>query len=84
MGDDNFGRVLPKELDRIPSDSRRVKVMASPPLGIQTLAPILRQEGHAVRLFDTCHPEMKAQHLAHAVAQERPDVIGLSFLSTTT
>jgi anaerobic magnesium-protoporphyrin IX monomethyl ester cyclase len=84
VGDDNFSRVLPKELDRTPSDSRRVKVMAFPPLGIQTLAPILRQEGHAVRLFDTCHPQMKAEHLAHAVEQERPDVIGLSFLSTTT
>ena len=27
---------------------------------------------------------MKAEHLAQAVASERPDVIGLSFLSTTT
>lgn len=27
---------------------------------------------------------MKAEHIAQAVAQERPDVIALSFLSTTT
>jgi len=38
--------------------------MAFPPLGIQTLAPILRRQGHGVRLFDTCHPQMKAEHLA--------------------
>ena len=60
VGDDDFSRVLPKELDKSPSDSKRVKIMAFPPLGIQTLAPVLRQHGHAVRMFDTCHPEMKA------------------------
>jgi radical SAM superfamily enzyme YgiQ (UPF0313 family) len=84
VGDDNFCRVLPKELDRSRPDSERVKVMAFPPLGIQTLAPVLRQRGHQVRMFDTCHPQMKAEHIARAVAQERPDVVALSFLSTTT
>jgi radical SAM superfamily enzyme YgiQ (UPF0313 family) len=58
--------------------------MAFPPLGIQTLAPVLRQAGHSVRLFDTCHPQMKAEHIAREVAQKPPDVIALSFLSTTT
>jgi len=84
VGDDNFSRVLPKELDRSTSDNGRAKVMAFPPLGIQTLAPILRQRGHQVRMFDTCHPGMKAEHIAQAVATENPDVIALSFLSTTT
>jgi radical SAM superfamily enzyme YgiQ (UPF0313 family) len=84
VGDDNFFRVLPKELDRSTSDNGRVKVMAFPPLGIQTLAPVLRQRGHSVRLFDTCHPQMKAEDIAQAVARDHPDVIALSFLSTTT
>jgi len=84
VGDDDFSRVLPAALNRSNSDDGRVKVMAFPPLGIQTLAPVLRQRGHPVRLFDTCHPEMKAEHIARAVAQEPPDVIALSFLSTTT
>ncbi len=84
VGDDNFSRVLPKELDRSPGAAGRVKVMAFPPLGIETLAPVLRQHGHEVRLFDTCHPEMKVEHLTDAVKQERPDVIGISFLSTTS
>ncbi len=84
VGDDNFSRVLPRELDRSPGEGGRTKIMAFPPLGIQTLAPILRQHGHEVRLFDTCHPEMKPEHLAEAVQRERPDVLGLSFLSTTT
>jgi radical SAM superfamily enzyme YgiQ (UPF0313 family) len=84
VGDDDFSRVLPKELDRSPRDPARVKVMAFPPLGIQTLAPILRRQGHEVRMFDTCHPAMRPDHLAQAVEQRRPDVIGISFLSTTT
>lgn len=84
VGDDDFCRLLPKALDRAPSDNGRVRVMAFPPLGIQTLAPILRQRGHQVRMFDTCHPQMKAEHIAQAVARERPDVMALSFLSTTT
>jgi radical SAM superfamily enzyme YgiQ (UPF0313 family) len=58
--------------------------MAFPPIGIETLAPVLRQHGHQVRLFDTCHPQMKEEHIAQAAAEERPDVIALSFLSTTS
>jgi radical SAM superfamily enzyme YgiQ (UPF0313 family) len=84
VGDDNFCRVLPKELDHSQSTDGRIKVMAFPPLGIQTLAPVLRQQGHQVRMFDTAHPEMKAEAIAQAVVRHHPDVIGLSFLSTTT
>jgi radical SAM superfamily enzyme YgiQ (UPF0313 family) len=83
VGDDNFCRVLPPELDGSKADPGRVKVMAFPPLGIQTLAPVLRQRGHPVRLFDTCHPQMQAEDIAAAVTAERPDLIALSFLSTT-
>jgi radical SAM superfamily enzyme YgiQ (UPF0313 family) len=61
----------------------RVRVMAFPPLGIQMLAPVLRLAGHQVRMFDTCHPRMRAADIAEAARQERPDVIGLSFLSVT-
>jgi radical SAM superfamily enzyme YgiQ (UPF0313 family) len=86
VGDDNFCQVLPAALDRSPASNGqgRVKVMAFPPLGIQTLAPVLRQRGHQVRMFDTCHPQMKAEHIVRAAARDQPDMIGLSFLSTTT
>ena len=84
VGDENFSQLLTEELNKSRAEGKRVKVMAFPPLGIQTLAPVLRQRGHRVRMFDTCHPEMKAEHIAQSVEQERPDVIALSFLSTTT
>ena len=77
VGDDNFCRVLPKELDRSSRTNERVKVMAFPPLGIQTLAPVLRKRGHVVRMFDTCHPQMKAEDIARAIGQECPDVIAI-------
>ncbi len=82
--DEDFYQLLPPEL----SDSRfadgRVQVMAFPPIGIETLAPVVRRHGHEVRMFDTCHPQMKEEHIAKAVTEERPDVIALSFLSTTS
>ncbi len=81
--DEHYYHRLPEKLTRSGTDGR-IKVMAFPPLGIQTLAPVLRQHGHEVRLFDTCHPEMKAEHIAREAANERPDLLALSFLSTTT
>jgi anaerobic magnesium-protoporphyrin IX monomethyl ester cyclase len=79
--DEAYFRLLP-EHGRGGRDGR-VRAMAFPPLGIQTLAPVLRQRGHRVRMFDTCHPAMRAQDVADAAREERPDVIALSFLSVT-
>ena len=84
VGDDDYWRLLPAHLNRSAPDNGRIKALAFPPLGIQTLAPVLRQRGHQVRMFDTCHPQMKAEHIAEAAKLEQPDVFALSFLSTTT
>ena len=80
--DEAYFRLLPGA-DRGSGSERRVRVMAFPPLGIQTLAPVLRRGGHRVRMFDTCHPHMRAEHIAQAAGEDRPDVIALSFLSVT-
>ncbi len=82
--DDNFYQLLPERLRGKEPDDGRVKIMSFPPLGIQTLAPIARQRGHQVRMFDTCHPQMKASDIAAAIREDSPDVIALSCLSTTT
>ena len=81
--DGNFCQLLPDRLKQNGSDRSRVQVMAFPPLGIQTLAPVLRRAGHTVRMFDTCHPRMRAEDVAGAARQDAPDVIALSFLSVT-
>lgn len=82
--DEDFYRPLPAELGNSRSGSGRVQVMAFPPIGIETLAPVVRQHGHEVRMFDTCHPQMKEEHIAEAAVEQRPDVVALSFLSTTS
>lgn len=82
--DEDFFRLLPPELADSRFSKDRVQVMAFPPIGIETLAPIVRQHGHEVFMFDTCHPMMGQEHIAKAVSEEQPDVIALSFLSTTT
>ncbi len=81
--DEAYFTVLSEKSTGTRSDSGRVKVMAFPPLGIQTLAPVLRKHGHTVRMFDTCHPGMRAEHIMEALNQDNPDVIALSFLSVT-
>ncbi|MFC1885381.1 B12-binding domain-containing radical SAM protein [Thermodesulfobacteriota bacterium] len=82
--DENFYQLLPEKLCRLLPDDSRARVMAFPPLGIQTLAPVVRQHGHAVRMFDTCHPQMHLEHIVQAAKKELPEVIALSVLSTTT
>ena len=84
VSDEDFYRLLPEELGGSRPGDSRVKIMAFPPLGIETLAPVVRRHGHRVRMFDTCHPQMKDGDIARAVEVNRPDVIALSFLSTTT
>jgi anaerobic magnesium-protoporphyrin IX monomethyl ester cyclase len=82
--DEDFYNTLPVEKKNGSAVKGSIRVMAFPPLGIQTLAPVIRKHGHEVRMFDTCHPEMREAHIAQAVLDERPDVIALSFLSTTS
>ena len=78
--DEDYYQFLPEELGGSKPGDKRVKVMAFPPLGIETLAPVVRQHGYRVRMIDTCHPQMKPQHIARAVEEEQPEVIALSFL----
>ena len=82
--DEDFYRLLPQELVGSRFSKDRVQIMAFPPIGIETLAPILRQHEHEVRMFDTCHPQMKEEHIASALLEEHPDLIAISFLSTTS
>ncbi len=84
VNDENFYRLLPEDLGGSKPGDRRVKVMGFPPLGIETLAPVLRTHGHQVRMFDTCHPQMKEPDIAQALRDDPPDAVAISFLSTTT
>ena len=82
--DEDFYNLLPRELGGCEPGADRIKVMAFPPIGIEVLAPVVRQHGHEVVMFDTCHPDMKKPRIAERVAEESPDVVAISFLSTTS
>jgi anaerobic magnesium-protoporphyrin IX monomethyl ester cyclase len=82
--DDNFFRLPAGSRNASGSEVARIRVMAFPPLGIQTLAPVLRERGHNVRMFDTCHPRMGAEHIAAATEAEPPGALAISLLSATT
>ena len=81
--DEDYYNILPEKLKK-KNNSVRVEIMAFPPLGIQTLAPVIRSHGHEVTMYDTCHPDMKEEHIEQDVKDVNPDVIALSFLSTTS
>jgi hypothetical protein len=80
--DENFCQLLLEELNRSRSDDSRIKVLAFPPLGIQTLAPVLRRHGHQLRQA-ICPPGFLASlpHLQAPApfrqAYERSDIFKL-------
>lgn len=72
----------------IPSRTRarngRLRVMGFPPIGIMSLSSVLKRAGHEVELFDQANPETPNELIVERLRRERPDLVGLSFLSTTS
>jgi radical SAM superfamily enzyme YgiQ (UPF0313 family) len=56
-------------------------VFGEPPMGIMYLSTILKQDGHEVSLTDQCHPEYSDEKFIESLSKERPEIIGISFLS---
>ncbi|MDD1633957.1 MAG: B12-binding domain-containing radical SAM protein, partial [Methylococcaceae bacterium] len=62
----------------------RLQVMGFPPIGIMVLSAVLKREGHEVFLFDQADPETPNDVIVAEVVRRKPDLVGLSFLSTTS
>jgi radical SAM superfamily enzyme YgiQ (UPF0313 family) len=62
----------------------RLQVMGFPPIGIMSLSSVLKRAGHEVRLYDQANPDTPNEVIVADVLRDRPDLIGLSFLSTTS
>ena len=56
-------------------------VFGEPPLGIMYLSSVLKEMGHEVSLTDQCHPEYSDERFLGSLGRERPDMVGISFLS---
>jgi len=45
------------------------------------LSSVLKEMGHEVSMTDQCHPEYSDERFVDSLRQERPDMVGISFLS---
>ena len=70
--------------DRNRAKSGRVRVMGFPPLGIMTLSAVLKRAGHECVMFDQANPDTPNEVIIEEMHRQKPDLIGLSFLSTTS
>ncbi len=61
-----------------------IRVMGFPPIGIMSLSSVIKQAGHECVLFDQANPDTPNQVIIDRINREQPDLVGLSFLSTTS
>lgn len=62
----------------------RIRVMGFPPIGIMSLSAVLKAAGHECVMFDQAHPETPNDVIISEINRYRPDLVGMSFLSTTS
>src|SRR5256884_1728618 len=72
----------------LPSRTRarngKIRVMGFPPIGIMSLSAVLKRAGHECVMFDQANPETPNELIVEEVKRQRPGLVGLSFLSTTS
>ena len=61
-----------------------IRVMGFPPIGIMSLSSVLKQAGHECVMFDQANPDTPNDVIIDRITREQPDLVGLSFLSTTS
>jgi radical SAM superfamily enzyme YgiQ (UPF0313 family) len=61
-----------------------IRVMGFPPIGIMTLSAVLKRAGHECIMFDQANPETPTSVIIDEIHRQRPALVGLSFLSTTS
>src|SRR5712691_11676302 len=61
-----------------------IRVMGFPPIGIMSLSAVLKRAGHECTMFDQANPETPNAVIVAAIQSQQPDLVGLSFLSTTS
>lgn len=62
----------------------RIQIMGFPPIGVMSLSSVLKRAGHEVMIFDQANPETPNETILKEIQHQKPDLIGLSFLSTTS
>jgi radical SAM superfamily enzyme YgiQ (UPF0313 family) len=60
------------------------QVIGFPPIGIMSLSAVLKEAGHECVMFDQADPKTPNETILEAIREQKPELIGLSFLSTTS
>lgn len=60
------------------------QIIGFPPIGIMSLSAVLKRAGHECLMFDQANPETPDEFILEQIRQQKPDLVGLSFLSTTS
>ena len=72
----------------LPEETRakngKIKVIGFPPIGIMSLSAVLKRSGHECVMFDQANPETPNEVIIKEIHRQRPALVGLSFLSTTS
>lgn len=58
--------------------------MGFPPIGIMSLSAVVKQAGHECLMFDQANPETPNGVIIEQINRYQPDLVGISFLSTTS
>src|ERR1700694_6284625 len=61
-----------------------IRVMGSPPIGIMSLSSVAKRAGHECVMFDQANPETANHVIIDEIRRRKPQLVGLSFLSTTS
>src|SRR5713101_1229598 len=61
-----------------------IRVMGFPPIGVMSLSAVIKQAGHECVMFDQANPETPNDVIIEEIRRQRPALVGLSFLSTTS
>jgi anaerobic magnesium-protoporphyrin IX monomethyl ester cyclase len=61
-----------------------IRVMGFPPIGIMSLSAVLKRAGHECVMYDQANPETPNDVIVEDIKRQRPALVGLSFLSTTS
>src|SRR3989442_7038545 len=61
-----------------------LRVMGFPPIGIMSLSAVLKRAGHECVMFDQANPQTPNEVIVEEIRRQRPELVGLSFLSTTS
>jgi len=61
-----------------------IRVMGFPPIGIMSLSSVVKRAGHECAMFDQANPDTPNEVILEEIRKQKPTLVGLSFLSTTS